>query len=631
MVANLLVILVVSLLILMPGLALLHLTGAWRTWRTLQRISIAIGIGLSVYPILLYWLRLLLPNLHLQPWMGWGGLLVSSIVAIPELRKWRFPITRIDVWLIAGIALLTFVSRIWIVWDRPFPAWTDSLHHTLLTQLTVEQGQLPTSMQPYFDIPLAMYHLGLYSLSGLVAQMLTLPAHTALLWTAQTLNALCIVGVFLILDRYVGRAAAVTGILVVGLLDHQPAFYVNWGRFTQLSSQTLLLIAWVMSIDTIENWYQLYPSQRNRLIAQVFFAGIASAAVFLYHFRGSIFYLALLAPGILSVMWQAFRRERLLGALTTSVLIGAVAMTAILPVVWPAIQTWLQLNQAAAESPVAPSEKLQQNESGFFTFEWTHVPLLAARTWLLALATVSIAVGIVRRNRIVWLSLIWVLVLVLIGNMYLLGVPELNLTNMGAILIMLYMPIALSIGAAAQEVVRLLSQQWVATHQRIFALAVLLSALPFVWIRAHDVEAFRYFVTPADVSALGWLAANSPPGAQVAINTTFWLPTSPHGTDAGYWIPYFTQQKTNTGVMISSLGGVDVVRKIMMDSTVVKQAENDPATLARLHDLGYTYLYLGVLGNFDGGGFQPQTVESSGLADKVYQADGVTIFALHGE
>ncbi|MFZ1771573.1 MAG: hypothetical protein WAU00_20355, partial [Caldilinea sp.] len=96
--------------------------------------------------------------------------------------------------------------------------------------------------------------------------------------------------------------------------------------------------------------------------------------------------------------------------------------------------------------------------------------------------------------------------------------------------------------------------------RRYGAIAALLVALPFVWIRSHDFEAFRYFVTPADVAGMEWLTANidstADPDAKVAINTTFWLPTSPHGVDAGYWIPYFTNRVTNTGVMISSLGGV---------------------------------------------------------------------------
>ncbi|HRA68448.1 MAG TPA: hypothetical protein PL187_20655 [Caldilinea sp.] len=632
MVTILATILLIIALLLLPGLALLRLSGAWADWRRLQQIALAFGIGLSLYPALFYFLRLLAPDFHVQAWMGWGLLALSSAVALSDLRHWRCSLRRPDLWLVAIIVLLTIFSRIWIVWDQPYPAWTDSLHHTLLTKLTAEQGQLPISLQPYFDIPLAMYHLGLYTLTGLVAQMLALPAHTALLWTAQTLNALSVVGVFLVLDRYAGRTGAIIGMLVVGLLSHQPAFYVNWGRFTQLSSQTLMLIAWVMTIDTIQSWQTLYPHQKRRIGAQIVIAGVASAAVFLYHFRVSIFYIALLAPSIAYIWLRAARPRRFTGALISTILIGAVALITIMPVVWPAIHTWLQLNQAAAEMPVASPEQLQQNEAGFFAFDVTHFPLLAARTWLLALAGICALYGAWRRNRIVWLSVLWFTLLMLVGNLYLLGVAELNLTNLGAILIMLYMLIALVIGAACQDLVDSLPAQWAHTIRRYGAIAALLVALPFVWIRSHDFEAFRYFVTPADVAGMEWLTANidstADPDAKVAINTTFWLPTSPHGVDAGYWIPYFTNRVTNTGVMISSLGGVELVKQIIADSTLVKQAESDPSALAALYARGYRYLYIGALGNYDGGGFNPEIIAQSDLATKIYDQDGVTIFAL---
>ena len=211
-------VLLVLLLLLTPGLALLTLTGAWKDWRRLQLVMVALGIGLSLYPVIFYTLRLLAPGFHLEAWMGWAFLLLSSVIAATELRHWRVSLRRLDVWLVVLLTTATFLSRIWLVYDQPFPAWTDSLHHTLLTSLTAEAGQLPYSLQPYIDVPLMMYHLGLYALTGLVVQMLGIPAHTALLWTAQTLNALSVVGVFLVLDRCVGRAGAITGMLVVFLI-----------------------------------------------------------------------------------------------------------------------------------------------------------------------------------------------------------------------------------------------------------------------------------------------------------------------------------------------------------------------------------------------------------------------------
>ena len=108
-------------------------------------------------------------------------------------------------WIALAVMGMTLFTRFWIIRDQPYPAWTDSLHHAILTQLTAEWGRLPATMEPYFPVSLGEYHLGLYALSGTVEMLARVPAHTALLWTAQALNGLCGLGVFLVLDRLSGR------------------------------------------------------------------------------------------------------------------------------------------------------------------------------------------------------------------------------------------------------------------------------------------------------------------------------------------------------------------------------------------------------------------------------------------
>ncbi|HHW88819.1 MAG TPA: hypothetical protein GX400_21740 [Chloroflexi bacterium] len=619
----------VTLLLVMPGLALIKLTGVWSDWLPLQSVILALGIGLSFYPVIFYFLRLVAPGFHIQGWMGWTLLLLSSGIAATKVRHWRIPFRRIDVMLIATIAVLTFISRIWLVYEQPFPAWTDSLHHTLLTKLTAEQGQLPYNLQPYLDIPLDMYHLGLYALSGMVVQMLGIPAHTALIWTIQSLNALSIAGVFLILDRYVGRTGAITGMLVVGLLSHQPAFYANWGRDTQLAAQTLMLIAWIMVFDTIEQSRLTdLATQRRQSIAQAIFAGVASAAVFLYHFRGSIFYIAFLLPGILYLWWSARRIHNLPSTIFSTMLIGAVALMIILPAVLPAVKTWVELNRAAIATPVVDVAETQQNQSGFFAFDLSHFSSLAARPWLLTITTLSALYGLKQKERIVWLSAVWFILLMVIGNLYLLKIPVLSVTNMGAILIMLYMPISLMIGAAIQHITVTIPRRWRRQFSKGSALVTVLLAIIFMWVRAHDYEAFRFFVTDADVKAAEWLADNAAADDRVVINTTFWLPTTPHGTDAGYWIPYLSHHQTNTGVMISSLGGVSLLKDIIADSKLAKRAEHDSEALSMLYQRGYRFIYIGARGSYEGGGFDAETLQSTGQADIAYDEDGVKILKI---
>jgi hypothetical protein len=138
------------------------------------------------------------------------------------------------------------------------------------------------------------------------------------------------------------------------------------------------------------------------------------------------------------------------------------------------------------------------------------------------------------------------------GNAYLLRVPLLSLTNLGAILIMLYLPIGLVLGGAVEEALAADQLRWRQAADAVVAFA-LLAGFVTSHARVADIEPYRFFVTDEDVAAMDWIRENTPEDAVFAVNTYFWLPRAPHGTDAGYWIPYFTGRKTTAGVMLLSL------------------------------------------------------------------------------
>jgi hypothetical protein len=275
-------VLVILCLLLLPGWAFLASSGLWRRFSTLVRWIVAVSLSVAFFPVLYYLARALLPHLRIGANKLILLLVLCAGLILFFLRKdWKAQFS-FDRWEIAAIAVfgMTLFSRLWVAHLQPYPAWSDSLHHTYLTLLTATNGQLPFTLEPYEPTPLNMYHLGLYALTAPTMLLTNAPAHSALLWMAQFLNALCGLGVYWTVDRLAGRRGALLAAAVVGLLSFQPAWFVNWGRFTQVASQTILLPALLLSWQALRAWREEWPHKRLEILSLLLAAGVLSAGVY---------------------------------------------------------------------------------------------------------------------------------------------------------------------------------------------------------------------------------------------------------------------------------------------------------------------------------------------------------------
>jgi hypothetical protein len=148
---ELITLLVALTVFLLPGSAILALSGD-RRWTGLQQVFVAAGLGLAFYPILFYMTRALLPRVGLGRWPLVGLLLLALLITLWGVWRrglFRFRPERLE-WAALAVLGLTLASRFWFAHDYPFPAWSDSLHHVLLTDLTAAAGRLPETLEPYF-------------------------------------------------------------------------------------------------------------------------------------------------------------------------------------------------------------------------------------------------------------------------------------------------------------------------------------------------------------------------------------------------------------------------------------------------------------------------------------------------
>lgn len=623
------ILLVLTAFFTIPGWFILALNDVGKHWAALQRWCLAVAASIAFFPVWMYFLRIL-PDFRMGQ-NKWLALLAVMLLAAGWLlrKDWR-EVFRFDTLegLAAAVLLATLFTRFWMAFQHPYPAWTDALHHTLLTQLS--QSRLPETLQPYAPTPLNMYHLGLYAISGPVMLLAKVPAHTALLWTAQALNGLCGLGVYLVLDRRVGRFGGLVGAVVVGLFSFQPAWYFNWGRFTQVASQAIMPVAWLLTWETIRLW-RSDPEEKRALWGMATISGLLNAAVFLLHFRVAFFYLPLLAVTLAVEAYRAFNAKTLRRFFAAILVVALVSLVLVSPALFSALKAYYIYKTQPVVLPAAISQ--QANPDANYEFPLSTLPLLGLQPWLLVVGLIALGWGLIRRRGFTLLVVAWTGLMVLEGLAYLLKVPLLKVTNMGAVLILLYMPLGFIVGQAAEDAWDSTLFARLGKYQpgaRQFALGILLfAAFIASHIRTAGIEEWRFFLTPADVQAMQWIQANTPRDAVFAINTYFWNTASPHGSDGGFWIPYFSGRETTTSTMLFNLGPQSLVQQVIRRSLVVKDLRENYRSVDGLCQEGIGYIYLGAKDDFTGQGLDPVKLAAVAGIAPVYQGQGVSIFQVN--
>lgn len=615
-------ILILLVVLFIPGWAVLSLTQLWKRWPVLQRWVIAFGLSICFYPVLFYLSRWMLPQFHLGQRKIEIILSILGILIIwMQRRNWKeqFRLEPLEQAAL-GIFIITIFSRLWTAHLQPYPAWADSLHHVMLTQIVATTGQLPYTLQPYEPSVLQMYHLGLYAITGVVQQLSNAPATMALLWTVQFISGLSGAGVYLILDRVSGRKGAIIGAAVVGLFSFQPAWYVNWGRFTQLVSQAVMLIAFALTYEAVEAW----DRGHTRLVDKLWMAALASlllSGTFLIHFRVAGLLVPLLAIGVVWLLYSGLRSHKAVQVILGAASIAIVAILIISPALWRSLRAYIH-GVAASADPTGGTQS-----TAYYDYPMSAYLTLGAQMWLYGVGLLALLIGLIYRSKLAFAMLFWLISLWAIGNAYRLGWVWMSFINYTGIMIMFYLPIGILIGDSAEI---LLSRVEILQRPGIFRAGAgifLLLASIFAVIRATSIEPFRYFLTAADIKAMGWIEANVPEDAVFAINTYMWLGETPHGTDGGYWIPFYTQRRTTTGTLMFPYASKSYVDQIFTWSKSVIHLNEGPQYASTLCSDGVRYAYLGPQGNFSGPGLDINKLRYPGTR-VLYQRDGVTILSL---
>lgn len=529
-----------ALLYWLPGAALLEIL--WPELRAdprhdrLSRLTIAAAASLAIHPLLVLWCWTL--GLPAGVALTWGvGLAGGFVVASRFVVRRGQPVPHAREgagfgWIdgVLSVVLVLLILSRWIaVRDLLVPAWGDSVQHTVLTQLFLENDGLFQSWAPYAPMESLTYHFGFHSVAAAWSRITGATAADAVLWTGQIAGVIAVVALYPLTLQLTGgrRAAATTAVLVAGLLSPMPAFYPSWGRYTQLAGQAVLPVL-VVLLDFA--WFdRRRPDRRLLALMTALLAGL-----FLTHYRVSLIAAAAFVVWPAAALWRwRGQGRKWWGRVGRLFVVALSAFILIAP--WVAVLgDGLLLSVHGHIAQIDPSVFSASDALR----AWHSIPLGASLPVALALG-LAVAVGAVLRERAVLLLVGWSAAAALATNPFLLGLPGMGFVTNFAIGIAAYIPVAILIGTAVGR-----SVPWLEARtggRAVLAGALVLAAFVGYGARARPVAREFRLVTPADVRAFEWIRENTPRDAHFQVNVGLaYGGKTAVGTDAGWWLPYFT-------------------------------------------------------------------------------------------
>ncbi len=611
----------------LPGLALL----AWLPPRCRVNAGLfaawLLALGLSFWPLLLLWSTTLgLPLSARAAWVILGALAMGAVAGQWRGRARNRPLRLAPLgWPEIALATLLGVAvvvRLIQARAQIVPVWVDSVHHTMVTQLIVEQGLVPRTGEPYIAISGFHYHFGFHASAAVISWLAGIPSYRSVLGFGQLLSGLAGLPLYALTTQALAgrrmrpplpaRWAGVVAAAVPSFLTYMPAYYLSWGRYTQLAGLLILPVSLAYTWALWER-YTLRDNASRRgphseeartwIVLLLLIAGLA-----LTHYRVLAFYVVFW--GICLLVHLARRLVRHPGSRAWAPLgagLGLAAGALLLIAPWGVrlLEGALLPFGEIYGQWAAPEGSDTSLPMGLLRAEGTPTILVVASLgWLWAVLR--------RRWRLALLGG-WAAACVAISDPSWLGLPGTWFLHGTSVAISYWLPAGVLIGWLVSDVA-LGPIGWLRTRPAKRKLALGLSAalltglvgasVGSVWQQIDRVNESTVLVRESDLPAIAWVRQNLPADSLILINTRPWQEGIPMGSDAGWWLPYLTGHRVTYPAVLYTHGEPSYRAPIAALAQEVQTAESldDPALLRLLAQKGVTHVFVGTRG----GPLEPQ-------------------------
>lgn len=582
-----------------PGLCLLAAFGHGdRGW---LRLTTALGLSLTFWPIAWLWAPFRWTPLTLAALAIPLGLAALGLETRRVLRSGRVRVDVLDLLLLV-VLLLTCGTRALAVRDVALPLWVDSSRHALITQLFIIDGHVPADYLPLLDVPRFFYHFGFHSLAATYVLLAGQPVDRAMLVTGQALNALTALGGYA-LATYVTRSrrAGVVAAFVVGLVAVYPAYFVTWGRYTQLAG-LVLLVPTLIATARLLAWDDAAPGR-----ADVLAAGCLVAGLLLTHYRVFMFWLVWLAVVTCAALlraWRAGGRAAAVRALRPAAM--AMVLTLLLAAPW--------IVQIARDTlPAVNVRSLLSSPEGYNAFPNDYLDRGIERWWLVS-GYAAVVLAVLAGGRRVaarhWRALAvgaWAGSVVVALNLDRLGGPSSWMVNNQSWVISTFVPASALVGWAVGALFGFDLRGLAPQNPRWRGLAPWLqftlawAALAFAgylgvlgaWQAIDIVNPATVLATQDDRAALQWAAEHTAPDGVFLVSGRYWQTNTWMAPGGGAWLaPLALRQATlmpiDYGYDITLRDRVNALNKRLSEAPDLSA----PDLRAELAALGVRYAYV---------------------------------------
>jgi hypothetical protein len=542
---------IACIVFIIPGWGIL--SALWDEWMDQQivvKAVFSVGFCLALYPVLLLWTDVF--GIHLWYFYVWipviAGLFIiiwrnrsvfrlmlserKSLLKLPTNLKKRIYGSNFYL-LLLMILLLVFFVRFWVVRTLDVPMWGDSYHHTMISQLIVDNGGLFDSWEPYAALDSFSYHYGFHSAVAAFNWITSSDISRTVLWVGQIINVLVVLALYPLGLRIGGtKWAGLGAVIVAGLLVPIPMSYVNWGRYTQLSGLMILPVCAYLIWEVVKS--------KEIKWGLIFCLWIMLAGIGLTHYRVLIFSGLFLIALFIVEVWN----RNILSLILRMMIIGVGALILFSPwLVQVFGSTIMDVFQDQISTPASKiTESTQQyNSIGNIT------NYLPAWIWLSSL--IILLWGIIKRTKGVILIGLWWALILLAANPHWFSLPGTGVISNFAIFISSFIPAGLLLGTGFGWVYEKFEQSHISKYKSLSWTVYTLFGLIIIWgafERLGDIDIFGHALTTRpDVRASVWIRDYLPQNARILVNSFFaYDETIVVGSDGGWWLPLLAKRKT---------------------------------------------------------------------------------------